>query len=122
MYLFHIPQCNIQNRTVRISVMNVALWDMEQLHCGICELGQSLYFQGAMLGGLLGFGISSWMSIGSYTMHYYESPLAFPDETCPVRNHTHPGMTPFDASMNLTDMALSGNGTFGHHRHPAKAL
>ena len=40
MHLFHIPQCNIQNRNVHISVLNVALWDMEQVHCGISELGQ----------------------------------------------------------------------------------
>ena len=40
MHLFHIPQCSIQNRNVHISVLNGALWDMEQLHSGICELGQ----------------------------------------------------------------------------------
>ena len=39
MHLFHIPQCNIQNRNVHISVLNVALWDMEQVHSGICEIG-----------------------------------------------------------------------------------
>ena len=41
MHLFHIPQCTIQNRNVDISVLNGALWDKQQLHCGICELGQS---------------------------------------------------------------------------------
>ena len=40
MHLFHIPQCTIQNRNVHISVLNSALWDMEQVHSGICELGQ----------------------------------------------------------------------------------
>ena len=46
MHPFHIPQCSIQNRNVHmnrnvhISVMNGALWDMEQVHSGICELGQ----------------------------------------------------------------------------------
>ena len=40
MHLFHIPQCNIQNRNVHISVLDVALWDMEQVHSGICEWGQ----------------------------------------------------------------------------------
>ena len=40
MYHFHIPQCTIQNRNVHISVLNVALWDMEHVHCEICELGR----------------------------------------------------------------------------------
>ena len=39
MHPFHIPQCTIQNRNVYISVLNGALWDMELLHCGICEWG-----------------------------------------------------------------------------------
>ena len=33
-------QCSIQNRNVHISVLNWALWHMEQVHSGICELGQ----------------------------------------------------------------------------------
>ena len=40
------PQCYIQNRNVRISVLilhisvlNGALWDMRQVHAGICEIG-----------------------------------------------------------------------------------
>ena len=40
MHMSHIPQCSIQNRNVHISVLNGALWDMEQVHFGICELGQ----------------------------------------------------------------------------------
>ena len=40
MHLFHIPQCPIQNRNVHISVLNGALRDMEQVHSGICTLGQ----------------------------------------------------------------------------------
>ena len=39
MHLFHIPQYTIQNRNVHISVLNGALWDMKQVHCGICEYG-----------------------------------------------------------------------------------
>ena len=39
-HLYHIPQCSIQNRNVHISVLNGALWDMEQVPSGICELGQ----------------------------------------------------------------------------------
>ena len=39
MPLFHIPQCSIQNRNVHISVINGALWDTEQVHSGICEIG-----------------------------------------------------------------------------------
>ena len=35
----HIPQCIIQNRNVHISVLNGALWDVGQVHCGICEKG-----------------------------------------------------------------------------------
>ena len=40
MHLIHIPLCSIQNRNVHISVLNGALWDMEQVHSGIFELGQ----------------------------------------------------------------------------------
>ena len=39
-HLFHIPQCSIQNRNVHISVLNGALWHMEQMHSGICEVSQ----------------------------------------------------------------------------------
>ena len=39
MHLFHIPQGSIQNRNVHISVLNGELWDMAQVHSGICELG-----------------------------------------------------------------------------------
>ena len=34
-----IPQCSIQNRSVYISVLNGALWHMEEVHHGICEIG-----------------------------------------------------------------------------------
>ena len=37
-HLSHIPQCTIQNINVHISVLNGALWDIGQLHCGICEI------------------------------------------------------------------------------------
>ena len=37
LHLSHIPQYTIQNRHVHISVLNCALWDMGQAHCGICE-------------------------------------------------------------------------------------
>ena len=39
MHLIHISQCSIQNRNVHISVLKGALWDMEQVHSGICEIG-----------------------------------------------------------------------------------
>ena len=39
MHLSHIPQCTIQNRNVHIPVVNGALWDMGQVHCGIYEIG-----------------------------------------------------------------------------------
>ena len=35
----HNPHCSIQNRNVHISVLNGALWDTEQVHSVICELG-----------------------------------------------------------------------------------
>ena len=38
--MFHIPQYSIQNRHVHMSVLNGVLWDMEQVHSGICEIGQ----------------------------------------------------------------------------------
>ena len=38
MHLSHILQGAIQNRDVHISVLNGALWDMEQVHCVICEI------------------------------------------------------------------------------------
>ena len=40
MHLFHIRQCSIQNRNVHIPVLNGAFWEMEQMHSGICEIGQ----------------------------------------------------------------------------------
>ena len=39
MHLFHIPQWLIRNRNVHISVLNGVLWDTEQVHCGICDIG-----------------------------------------------------------------------------------
>ena len=39
MYLFQIPQCSIQNRNVRISVLNGALWEMEHVLSEICAIG-----------------------------------------------------------------------------------
>ena len=38
-HLSHISQCPIKNRNVHISVLNIALWDIGQVHCGICEFG-----------------------------------------------------------------------------------
>ena len=43
MHLYHIPQCSIQNRNVHISVLNGALWDMEQVRYVICEIGLLSY-------------------------------------------------------------------------------
>ena len=37
MHLFHIQQCIIQDRNMQIPVLNGALCDIEQVHCGICE-------------------------------------------------------------------------------------
>ena len=35
MHLLHIAQYTIQNRNVHILVLNSALLDMEEVHCGI---------------------------------------------------------------------------------------
>ena len=43
MPLFHFPQYTIQNRNVHITVLNGALWDLGQVHCGICEIGLLLW-------------------------------------------------------------------------------
>ena len=40
MHQFLIPQCSIPTINVHISVLNSALWVMEQEHFGIHELGQ----------------------------------------------------------------------------------
>ena len=48
MHLFYIPQSSIQNRNLHIHVLNGALWGMEQVHAGICEIGllsDSLWWQ-----------------------------------------------------------------------------
>ena len=39
MHLSHIPQYTILNRNMHISAKNGALWDMRQVHDGICEIG-----------------------------------------------------------------------------------
>ena len=38
MHLSHNPQHTIQNKNVHISVLNGALWNMGQVHFGICEI------------------------------------------------------------------------------------
>ena len=38
MHLFRIPHYSIPNRYMHMSLLNGALWDMEQVHSGICEL------------------------------------------------------------------------------------
>ena len=38
-HLSHIPQYGIQNRGVYITVVYGALWEVGQVHCGICEIG-----------------------------------------------------------------------------------
>ena len=32
-------QCHIQNKNVHLSFLNGALWDMEKVHCRVCENG-----------------------------------------------------------------------------------
>ena len=39
MHLSHTPQCIISNKNEHISVLNSALWDMGQVHCGIWDIG-----------------------------------------------------------------------------------
>ena len=43
MYLFYIPQCTMRNKKVHISILNGVLWDMELVHCGICEIALSIW-------------------------------------------------------------------------------
>ena len=50
MHLFHIPQCTIQNRYVHISVLNGVLWDMEQVHCGMCDISKLADISGCRIG------------------------------------------------------------------------
>ena len=38
MHIHHTPQCTILNKSVHISVLNGALWIMEQVRCGIYEI------------------------------------------------------------------------------------
>ena len=38
MHLIHVAQCTIQNRNVPIAILNGALWHMEQVYYGICQL------------------------------------------------------------------------------------
>ena len=69
MHLFYIPQCNIQNRNVHISVLNGAMWDTEQMHCGICEIGLFQYeFQWP---DLIGFQSSSSSDCHQSNISYY---------------------------------------------------
>ena len=44
-HLFQISQCSIQNRNVYISVLDEALWDMQQEHFGIFKIGLLLQCQ-----------------------------------------------------------------------------
>ena len=46
MHLSHILQYTIQKRNVNISVLNGELWDMGQVHCGICEIDQLSWSDG----------------------------------------------------------------------------
>ena len=57
MHMFHIPQCSIQNRNVHISVLNGALWELDQLGCRLsiiggatvlvsCQIIKALQFEG----------------------------------------------------------------------------
>ena len=63
MHLSHIPQCTIQNRNVPISVLNDALWDMEQLQCGICEIGLFILLQQSSQDTQLHFSLLRFCSI-----------------------------------------------------------
>ena len=38
MHQSNIPQCILQNKCVQIFVLNSTLWDVEQVHCGICQI------------------------------------------------------------------------------------
>ena len=64
----HFPQCTIQKRNVHISLLNGALWDMGQAHCGICEIGLVLFVCGIAADAVLydrirTIRVSIWLSI-----------------------------------------------------------
>ena len=66
MSLSHIPQCTVQDRNVHISVLNGALRDLGQVHCGISEYGL----------------FASFVSPGCYTgSHYNKTRLRFHSAT-----------------------------------------
>ena len=48
-YLFYIPQCTMRNRNVHISILNGVLWDMELVHCGICEIALLIWLVSSYL-------------------------------------------------------------------------
>ena len=74
MQLSHIPQCSIQNRNVHISVLNGALWDMEQLHSGICESCQLRTVRLNCTSARSTFGIV--FLIGIYVLHNIEKTIS----------------------------------------------
>ena len=53
MHTFHILKWSIQNSNVRISALNGALWDMEEVHSGICEIYLLVLWLGSCLCALL---------------------------------------------------------------------
>ena len=90
MHLFHIPQCTIQNRNVYISVLNGALWDMEQVHCGICEMGllQSIFCY-SMIAVFLAAYVSSNILSRQYTSDPKETGSL---DSCPFCLHPSWGL------------------------------
>ena len=68
MHPSHISQGTIQNRNVHISVLNGALRDMAQVHCGICELGHVWVFWSklAMLQRVHHGDVIKWKRVARY--------------------------------------------------------
>ena len=74
MHLFHIAQCSIQNRNVHISVLNGALWDMEQVHSGIFIFLFWMEHYGIWSRCILGFVHfhSEWSIVGYGTSEFWD--------------------------------------------------
>ena len=106
MHMFHIPQCSIQNINVYISILNGALWELDQLGCRLsingwatvlvsCQIVKSLQFEDRTpIEGIYGW-CPKWIA-KTWLAHQYNS-----------TNVTHSDMTYF---LNMHIMMTSSNG------------
>ena len=67
-------KCTIQNKNVHIYVLTGALWDMGQVHCGICEFGfiiSTVVDRGGINRHMAGFGHFFCLMTGSIFHPFY---------------------------------------------------